>query len=460
MVKIFQYDRIIKYQVTATCTQPLHIGNAEGEKGQVLVHPTDGIPFVQATSISGVFQAYFRKVFGPAETDLLFGKQNHDEDDQGESREGSRIRMSDGFFCSEGAVLKMELRPRVKINPRTGTCDSTDVQGSNRKSGQKFNMEYIGAGAKIQFSVYLYDANKKEMLEDIFRAIQQQQIQLGGQKSNGCGYLEIDRILHKEFNMKQERDRNLWMREEDLEECAYEDYTVKFSKETAIDAYKITVTGRTEGELIVKSIAVTDCGNEAPDCMNIQNAKKDYIVPGSSFKGAVRSQMEMIASYLGIQEIISDTFGTPKEKGQKGKNGNIRFFDTVIGEQEKNDQNRIRHRIHIDKFTGGVMHSGLFSEKNAFGDVEFRIEVLNRNYPERTCGLLLLALRDMAVGMLSVGGGRNVGKGFIAIEKIMIESKDGTWAKITFPDKKINDDSRIIQRCLNAVRGKEDEFSH
>ena len=62
MVKIFQYDRIIKYQVTATCTQPLHIGNAEGEKEQVLVHPADGIPFVQAASISGVFQAYCRKV--------------------------------------------------------------------------------------------------------------------------------------------------------------------------------------------------------------------------------------------------------------------------------------------------------------------------------------------------------------------------------------------------------------
>lgn len=452
MVKIFQYDRIIKYHITATCTEPLHIGNTDGEKGQVLVHPADGIPFVQATSISGVFQAYYRKAFGPAETDLLFGKRNLDEENQDESSEGSRIRISDGFFCSKGTALKMELRPRVKINPRTGTCDSVDVQGSNRKSGQKFNMEYIGAGAKIQFSVYLYDANKKEMLEDIFRAIQQQQIQFGGQKSNGCGYLEIDRILYKEFNMKQQQDRELWMREDDLEECGYEDYTVKFSRETAIDAYRITVTGRTEGELIVKSIAVADCGEDAPDCMNIQNAKKDYIVPGSSFKGAVRSQMELIASYLGNQEIISDSFGIPEGKSQKGKNGNIRFFDTVIGEKKKNDQNSIRHRIHIDKFTGGVMHSGLFSEKNAFGNVKFRIEILNRNYPERTCGLLLLALRDMAVGMVNVGGGRNVGKGFIAIETIMIESKDGTWAEITFPDKKINDGSRIIQRCLNAVR--------
>ncbi len=454
MVKIFQYDRIIKYQVTATCTQPLHIGNAEGEKEQVLVHPADGIPFVQAASISGVFQAYCRKVFDSDKTDLLFGKPNMDDEDPNDDSNGSRIRISDGFFCPEETTIRMELRPRVKINSKTGTCDSSDVQGTDRRSGQKFNMEYIGAGAKIRFSIYLYDADKKEMLEEIFKAIQQQQIQFGGQKSNGCGYLEINRILYKEFDMKQEQDRNLWMQEEDLEEHTYEDYTAKLPKGTSIDAYKITVTGQTEGELIVKSIAVTGY-DDAPDCMNIQNAKKDYIVPGSSLKGTIRSRMEMIASYLKDQEIISDTFGIPEGKGQKGKTGNIRFFDTVIGERKKNDRNMIRHRIHIDKFTGGVMHSGLFSEKNVFGDAEFRVDILNKNYPERTCGLLLLALRDMAVGMVSVGGGRNVGKGFIKIEKIMIESKNGTLAKINFPDKQIHDDSGIIERCLNALGRKE-----
>lgn len=211
MVKIFQYDRIIKYQVTATCTQPLHIGNAEGEKEQVLVHPADGIPFVQAASISGVFQAYCRKVFDSDKTDLLFGKPNMDDEDPNDDSNGSRIRISDGFFCPEETTIRMELRPRVKINSKTGTCDSSDVQGTDRRSGQKFNMEYIGAGAKIRFSIYLYDADKKEMLEEIFKAIQQQQIQFGGQKSNGCGYLEINRILYKEFDMKQEQDRNLWM---------------------------------------------------------------------------------------------------------------------------------------------------------------------------------------------------------------------------------------------------------
>ena len=48
------YDKILKYSVTAKCTEPLHIGSASGAKEEVLVHPVDDIPFIQATSIAGV----------------------------------------------------------------------------------------------------------------------------------------------------------------------------------------------------------------------------------------------------------------------------------------------------------------------------------------------------------------------------------------------------------------------
>lgn len=33
----------------------------------------------------------------------------------------------------------MELRPRVSIDPVTGTCDSSTVKGTDRRSGHKFN---------------------------------------------------------------------------------------------------------------------------------------------------------------------------------------------------------------------------------------------------------------------------------------------------------------------------------
>ena len=58
----FKYDKIIKYEAVAVCTQPLHIGSAVGDKEEVLIHPVDDIPFIQATSIAGVFRNYYEKI--------------------------------------------------------------------------------------------------------------------------------------------------------------------------------------------------------------------------------------------------------------------------------------------------------------------------------------------------------------------------------------------------------------
>lgn len=457
MVRIFQYDTIVKYVVTAVCREPLHIGSADGDRGQVLVHPVDGLPFVQASSICGVFQAYFRRVYGAQEADLLFGRLEDGSDDD---MQESRIRISDGKFCMDDSKLKLELRPRLKIDPRTGSCDSSLVQGSNISSGHKFEMEYIGAGARMVFSIYLYDVKAQEKLEHIFTAIQQQQIQFGGQKSNGCGYLQIEKLLCREFHMQNPQERELWFREEELEEQYYRDCLPNLDKKAAaVNAYEVIITGQTEGELLVKSAVTTDYSKDAPKYVNMQNVARDYIVPGSSLKGSIRSQMEKIAAYLQAPEMIDDAFGIPDSRDEKGKSGNLYFFDTIVGKQEDNDRNRITHRIHIDKFTGGVMHGSLFSEKNVFGDMEMRIRILKKNKPDGTCGLLLLALRDMAVGMLSIGGGRNVGKGFVQVEKLVIKSEDGAQAEIMFPENKICDPSGIIDRCLRAVREEEHGIS-
>lgn len=454
MTSIFKYDKIVKYLITATCTEPLHIGNGENTDGQVLVHPTDRMPFVQASGIVGSFRFYYKMIYGEDEANWLFGSENYEENS---IRQESKVRISDGSLCKDKLV--MELRPRLKINPWTGTCDNSNVQGTDRESGQKFEMEYVGAGAQIKFCVYLYDIGSRNKLESVFDAIQHQQIRFGGQKSNGCGYLRIDELKYKEFNMTCENDLALWMQEDELDENLYTSQNLSGTP-CSVYAYEIAVTGRTDGELLVRNIMMADCNHSKMVDQNIRNARMDYIIPGSSLKGAIRSQMEKIASYLRTEEIIGDTFGIPAEKGKEGKSGNICFFDTIVGTREKNDSNRTTHRIHIDKFTGGVMHGSLFTEKSVFGDVTLRIKILDKNQPERSCGLLLFALRDLAVGMVSIGSGRSVGKGFIEVDKLKIKSKDGNFAEISFGTdyckaNSFKDKAGIIKKCLGAVKGGE-----
>lgn len=440
-----KYQKIIKYLVTAVCTQPLHIGSAFGDKEEVLVHPVDGMPFIQAASLSGVMRQYYARIHGEKASERLFGVSRL-EGDKNALDGASKVRFGDGRFCSENVM--MELRPRVKIEPEPGTC----------VAGHKFNMEYVGAGEVFQFTVYLYDETLQADLEEILSAVHRGEVQFGGQKSNGCGFIQLTRLKRKTFDMKLQEDREKWTYEEELEDNEYEDIFSDIDSKakvsgTAAVAYEVTVTGSTEGELLVKSIAVQEFGEKAPDSMNIQNAAKEYIVPGSSLKGAVRSQMERIASYVGNAGVIEDTFGSTGDSADEGKAGNIVFYDTIVGNKEENDRARIKNRIHIDKFTGGVMHGGLFNEKNVSGNVMFRIVIKNRNNPDSTCGLLLMALRDMAAGAMSVGGGYSVGKGIINVEKIAIrDNSKKREAEIMFEKGAITGAHEIIADCIKAVQ--------
>lgn len=448
------YHKVIKYLVNATCTEPLHIGSSMGDKEEVLVHPVDNVPFIQASGIAGVFRSYFEKKFGREAAEKLFGATKFEENESAVER-GSRVRFSDGNFKH----VVLERRPRVKINRATGTCDSGIIQGTNRNAGHRFSMEYIGAGAEFTFAVYLYAEEQKEALEQVFSVFHRQALQMGGQKSNGCGYISIDSLYQREFDMTKQADRELWAEEESMPLSAYENITetVCSRKETG-SRYVFTVVGQTEGALLVKSMTGMESGENTMVAVNIQNAKKDYIVPASSFKGAVRSQMEMIADYLGCGKLIVEAFGEAGNQRESGSSGCMRFFDTVVGTRVENDMATPSKRIHIDKFTGGVMQSGLFSEKNVSGEVSLRIAVEESPNRAGICGILLMALRDLAIGTMSIGGGYNVGKGILKLSFIKICGFDGQQkAELDFVNGTIHDEAGMISECMAAVNKTEEE---
>ena len=114
------------------------------------------------------------------------------------------------------------------------------------------------------------------------------------------------------------------------------------------------------------------------------------------------------------------------------------------------------HRIHIDKFTGGVINGGLFSEKNVAGKLKLHIVIRNwkANNAEQSCGLLLLTLRDLAIGSFTVGSGYSVGKGVIQVKKVTVtENRDlENCTVIDFDQNCIQDKKQIISRCFKALQ--------
>ena len=69
-----------------------------------------------------------------------------------------------------------------------------------------------------------------------------------------------------------------------------------------------------------------------------------------------------------------------------------------------------------------------------------------------------MALRDLAIGTMSVGGGYNVGKGFLADSEITIKDmKEQKVSALKFQTGEIADEAGIVSRCMKAISGTEEK---
>lgn len=440
------YDKVVKYDVKAECREPLHVGSGEGEQGEILVHPILGQPFLQATGLAGAFRDFFAD--DERLQKELFGTQD------GEETIGSKVQFSDAFF--DEAAVYTELRPRVRIDRKTGTCQTNKLKGGSAQSGQKFEMESVAAGSVFRFEIYLYEKEKsyQEEIEKALTALQGGIIQLGGQKSNGCGYVNLKSVGKAVYNMRDTQDRALWPGEKKTAQDILAQLTADSGQFDSRLHFQLV--GKTEGSILVKALCVKDYDKDAPDAENIRNHKKQYIIPASSIKGVVRTRMEKICAYKGLDECVIDAiFGKSAEKGGDGRLGCIRFYDCVVGDIEDNDKMPVQKRIHIDKFTGGVMYAGLFSEKSACGEVCIQVDITeakDARTQAQARALLLLALRDIGIGATPLGSGSSVGRGFIKGDKLTVCKGAQKEAEIDFGRGAVTVGEEAINGYLGSLK--------
>lgn len=435
------YDKVTKYVAEVRCNGPLHIGSAIGEKSEVLVNPVDNNPFVQATSIAGSLRSAYSKIASKKLVDALFGKQTFNDGENAKDYQ-SAIRVSDGIFVDK---IVMEYRPHVKIDGATGSVRSENG------SGQKFDMEYIGSGQKFKFTVYVYESDSlsinycNEVLK-IFQLMSKGEVKFGAKKTSGAGKVKLEKLCSKTYNLTLEDDRSKWIEESDTDLNDITSEIIENNSEVGTFKYKVLITASTEGAIQVKGRVPNTFGKDAPDSENIKNAEGNDIIPGSSWKGVARTQATRIAKYLGKDKIIDKVFGNETP-------GSLIFEDAVI--HPNNENSKIRNRVHIDKFTGGVIYGAKFTEKTAFGELDnWGFEIENSSDADAILGIMLLVVRDIAIGSVSIGNGYSVGKGFVKIDGIKITDGNGKTERISFD--KDNCSSEIVTKALEALKKWED----
>lgn len=375
------FDKLLQYDVRVLCDSPLRTG---GTDRNALLCSADGTYFMQGTSLTGALRAW-------RDDSVLFGTRDC----------GGELTVSDLVFDDS----QMVVRPRVRIDGATGAASD----------GGLFETAALAAGTTGHFTLTWKghrDINEvKQPLEAYLAALHCGDIRLGGQKSNGFGRVTLEAAL-REYDLTDPRDLHAWL--EDTKE------PVPVTLENAVDRNRIVfrVEAHTE-ELLIRSAATVRDGDKSYTVPYQENGC--YMLPGSSIKGAVRSRMTQIAAVFGQEALVDSWCGTAQESAIAGK---LYFSD---GKVEGNPQNRIR--VRINRFTGGVMNGAAMNYRTLAGTAAWDISLPREE--EAACAVLLMALRDLGLGVYTLGGMGSVGVGqftkmTITAEAVTMVIADGT----------------------------------
>lgn len=399
MNSIFSY--VVKYQIKAVCETPLRSGFQDTE---TVLRRHDGCAMIQGTSISGSLRNFLENEKGKNIAEKIFGSQEKQ----------SRLIVSDGIFDIKTVL---ETRPRLRIDGETGSA----------KKGAKFDIAHISVGSEFNFN--LTWLGKKEILNEIFvieellSAINSGYICFGAQKTNGFGRVKLT-VKRCDYDMYIKEQRENWI---------YDKFEGKILSLPKFKPYKNKISFNIEGyadKILIKSSNVNNIDGKTV----ISNIKESngYVLPASSIKGAIRGQVYRISTLLGISEdYVNDLFGRDSSNhDDNGKAGKVYFEDAKLEENTS-----VISRIRINKFTGGVIRNGLFSEEPISSKIKFTITLDAENHVG--CGLILYALRDLGLGLYNLGSGGSIGRGFITVSNINAITPQGKNVKISFNNSNI-----------------------
>lgn len=411
------YTRAEVYTINAKCETPLRTGG-NGDSLEIVLYREDGRAIIQGTSIAGALRAWCARSES-RETENLFGNQN---------RAGHLI-ISEGIFDPDA---EMQQRPRVSIDGANGVANQ----------GGKYDVAHIASGSEFQFTItWLGDdecVNEIKTVENMLSALNNGEIQFGAYKTNGFGRVSI-KAYRQSYDLKNKNDLKEWLDE------SKEKVHIKLTENKESSYVRFIVEGSVDS-LLVKSayheIIKDDDGSEKTVTVNI-NENGKMILPASSLKGAVKSRAEAIADYMHIGDGIKD-----RAFGNSERSGSVYFEDVILNLPES-----CRPRIRINYFTGGVIGRALFNENVLSGNLEICLKVKK---DAAVCALVLLALRDLGLGMYSIGSGMSVGRGFINVKSIKVENVDNKNASLQFDEQKkmsVKDSGNVFKGWLEALRG-------
>jgi CRISPR/Cas system CSM-associated protein Csm3 (group 7 of RAMP superfamily) len=382
---------------TIELLSPALIGCGKSDRTDVdILKDNEGKPFIPASSFIGVLRHYIKLDNGHAHAmDKFWG---YAEDKAGRQ---SSVKCSD-LSCTKNTQIVV--RDGIRIDNKTGIV----------KSGAKYDYEIIERGS--EFCLYMEtvcsddDTFNRRMMATIKKILEHGNIQIGAKTNNGLGRIRLKDAGVFTFDFSQKEDVLKWLKKDFDRTDLFNETPFEIKSKT----FSINAIFDLKSSFIIRSYSANP---EEPDAVSIKS-KDDFIITGSSLKGAIRARSEKILNTLEKpQEILFSLFGNVNKDTKERSRGRIRIDEVVLPKYIAELQTRIK----IDRFTGGTIESALFETMPLFNQYNpesdnssekvQNVRITITDYNPYEAGLMLLVLKDLWTGDLAVGGDKAVGRG-------------------------------------------------
>jgi CRISPR/Cas system CSM-associated protein Csm3 (group 7 of RAMP superfamily) len=444
----------IKVKGALITQSPLHVGGISLDPTIDLALALDGRGryYIPGTSFAGALRQWMYSNLDRDLTNSLWGYQDQDKG------HASFILVEDAYFD----LPSIEIRDGVGIDRYLGTA----------AVGKKFDRAIIPKGVKCNFAMSVEIAAQGDLsnaLDDLLDALCAGEIRLGSAKTRGLGRVKLEdcQKLTQTLNTRVGMLQAL----RDTIDSSYQAYTPKQPRQTA--KLQIAITWKPIGAVMVKD-AIEGNAVDAIPLTSADGKNLALVIPGSSIKGALRSQAERIVrTVMNISDtkddkfldqvkvpIVENLFGAAADQNQQKLGQGALFVDDCFSQNPtsatkwqdvinansegelldalSNAQlSSIQPAVHvaIDRWTGGAAEHMLYSNLEPFGINWHQIELtvnLERLQEMKlpAIALLLLLLRDLYRQKIPLGYGVNRGMGAIEVESIHV-SGQGLEDKLT-----------------------------
>lgn len=434
--------------------------HANEKTDRVVLCDKEGTPYIPATSLAGVLKHF---ADGDNEKDiaaLLFGTEADDKQ-----------AIQSSFIFSDVALKNSS------IVVRDGVCidDYTGVA----VHGKKYDFELVDKGAygdfKMQFVLRQCHLDENGELRPKLRQGMERLLQklscgfmLGAGTAKGLGRVKIEQLMVDEYDFSNKSDVVAWLHPAGHKQAA-KHYKVELPEAGGVylaGDCVIEAAFSLPNSLIIRDYDLkrraAAAPNEGDSAISVAAVSKksgsNFLIPGSSLKGALRKQAIYIADRLKKPTMLVDRLMGPspdymeQHKNEENSKWKSRFIVDEVNIAASSVKPVIQVRNSIDVFTGGTIHSKLFATEGIYGkdagSAVVKLRMIAESAAPHEIGLLLFLLRDLWQGKIALGGEKSVGRGTLKGLSAKIYYQGNI---ISLQDDFAADDTKCLEKYAEAL---------